>query len=361
VIKDGNGNDVLVVDGVVHAYNLTEENLVGEATQRFRDGVYHHHELFSAGGEYLLRREQFLADFAAESLLEAVFAESQVDLAVYHAVPLFDFFKDGVSALHKGLEMKRKHPDRVLVYGTVNALDRRFAVEQARQQIVEQGVDGIKLYPATFYDGATAGWRMDDPAIAFPLFDAMLELGVRNVAIHKAMPLGPLQTSPFHVDDLAGAAANYPEMNFQIVHGGFAFIEETSILLHRFPNISVNLEATAAFVANRPRQFAAALGEFLYWGSAEQVIFATGCNLAHPKPLVDAFWDFEMPEVLRDEFGYPEVTPEMKAKMLGGNLAALHDIDPATRIAAIEGDEYGRIQRAGDFAEPWSGVRELVS
>src|SRR3954453_19337688 len=101
------GADVLVVDGVVHAYNFTDENLLAAATEQFREGVFKHHKMFSsADGRYLLNRERFLGDFQPDELLHALFAESQTDLAVYHAVPLFDFFKDGVSALAKGLEMK---------------------------------------------------------------------------------------------------------------------------------------------------------------------------------------------------------------------------------------------------------------
>ncbi|MEI7547938.1 MAG: amidohydrolase family protein, partial [Actinomycetota bacterium] len=243
-----------VIDGVIHAYNFLESNMVvkSEASAEFSHGVYKHHMMFSPEDQYFhLTPKEFIDDWAPDTLAHAVFAESPVDMAIYHAIPMFDFWKDGVSALSKGLAIKAKHPDRVLVYGTVNPLLMRDTLYEVDRQVKELGVDGIKLYPASYYGGKTIGWRMDDATFAFPLFERLLKLGIRNVAVHKAMPLGPAPLGPFKVDDVAGAAAAFPELNFQIVHGGYAFVEETALMLHKFPNIYVNLEATASYAMRR--------------------------------------------------------------------------------------------------------------
>jgi predicted TIM-barrel fold metal-dependent hydrolase len=72
---------------------------------------------------------------------------------------------------------------------------------------------------------------MDDPEIAFPLFERALYLGLKAVAIHKAIPLGPVPMDHYRMDDIDAAAAAFPDLQFEIVHGGFAFIEETAFQL----------------------------------------------------------------------------------------------------------------------------------
>ena len=54
---------------------------------------------------------------------------------------------------------------------------------------------------------------------------------------------------------------------------------------------------------------------------------------------IDAFRAFEIPTALCDEFGYPELTSERKAKILGLNAARVYGIDPeAARRRAGLGD-----------------------
>jgi uncharacterized protein len=46
-----------------------------------------------------------------------------------------------------------------------------------------------------FYTAHTRGrsWRMDDPQLAYPLYERMLEYGVDIAQVHKGNPLGPEQ------------------------------------------------------------------------------------------------------------------------------------------------------------------------
>ena len=55
------------------------------------------------------------------------------------------------------------------------------------------------------------GWLMDDPEVAFPLFAKAQELGLKVVAIHKAVPLGPVPMKHYRMDDIDAAAdASWP-------------------------------------------------------------------------------------------------------------------------------------------------------
>lgn len=101
---------------------------------------------------------------------------------------------------------------------------------------------------------------MDDPEIAFPVFERARQLGIKVVAVHKALPLGPVPMEHYKVDDIDRAAIAFPGLNFEIVHGGMAFLEETAWQLARFQNVYVNLEITSALLRTRPLAFAQALG-----------------------------------------------------------------------------------------------------
>lgn len=344
----------MIIDGVIHAYNFSESNLAYPPySARFGQGTYSHHRMWSpADSDYILRPEEFLTDFDEEVVAEAVFAESPVDVAVFHATPIYDFFHDGLVSLEKGARLKQRYPGRVLLYGTMSLLDTQQAVRELESQVAAYGIDGVKFYPAVFVDGKTVGVSLADESLAFPILERAGELGIRNVAVHKALPLGPTETAPYRVEDLAGAAAAFPDMNFQIVHAGVAFTEETALLLARFPNIYANLEGTFGYIARKPRAFYQSIGLMAEWSSYHQLIFGSGCNVAHPRPLIEAFLALDMPVDLVTEWGYPALDDEAKRAVLGGNLARLHGLDAT---AAPIDDRFANTDTA-DRA-PWSRLR----
>lgn len=322
-----------IVDGVIHAYNLAEDNLTIPESRRFADGVFKHHQAYQRGyDQWILSREEYLVDYPVEKVVEA-WDEAGVDVIAYHGLPLWDYFKDGLSRIEKGKQLRELRPGRVLLYAPLSPLEGAAALDRLERHVAEDAIDGIKLYPSAYIRGRSYSWTMDDEKVAFPLFERALELGITNIAVHKALPIGPSPSEPFRVEDVVGAAAAFPEINFQIVHGGLAFLDETAQLLHRFPNIYVNLEVTMAYVLTRPQVFAKAIGELLYWGSPEQLIFASGFNIIHPKPLIDSFLAFQMPESLTEDGSYFPISDEDKAKILGLNYARIHNLPVPAAIS----------------------------
>ncbi|MYL08079.1 MAG: hypothetical protein F4015_01030 [Acidimicrobiia bacterium] len=72
--------------------------------------------------------------------------------------------------------------------------------------------------------------------------------------------------------------------------------------------------------------------------------------------MIEALAAFEMPEHLVEGYGYPELTKDHKAKILGGNFGRMHGLDLAARIDAIE-DEYSA---RAELADPWSALRQAA-
>ena len=49
--------------------------------------------------------------------------------------------------------------------------------------------------------------------------------------------------------------------------------------------------------------------------------------LGCPQPILKLFWDLEIPEDLQLNYGYPQITREDKAMILGKNMARLMNTD----------------------------------
>jgi hypothetical protein len=199
---------------------------------------------------------------------------------------------------------------------------------------------------------------MDDPKIAFPLFEKAGELGITTIGVHKAIPLGPAPTgASFHPGDVEGAAEHFPELNFEIVHGGSAFCEETAWLLGRYPNIYVNMESLNIILANQPRTFAQIVLGLMHVGGdpvLDRMFWATGTMQYHPRPCLEALDGFEFPEDLLGNYGLfgriSQLTAEGRAKLLGRNVAAYRGWDVEALRRGIAGDEFD----VGEQATPYS-------
>ncbi|HRI94025.1 MAG TPA: amidohydrolase family protein [Nocardioides sp.] len=355
-------DDMLIVDATVHCYNWTLENQRVREAGIFQKAGYGIHTLLSHDDETRLSFDDYVTDWQTDELESILVNETPIDFACYHGTPIWDYFYDGHIAFEKGLPLRDRHPNRILLYGPVNPLETQKALEEMERMVEVDGIRGIKLYPAQYYRGRTIPHRLDDPLLGHPLIERAIELGIKSIAVHKAAPFGPMSANAFDVNDVDAVAGMYPEMNFEVVHSGFAFLQETMFMIERFPNFWANLEVTSSLVVTQPRRFAAALAQLLAAGGEDRIVLATGCTLVHARPTIEAFYNFEMPEDIREQYSSPPLTKEIKAKILGENFLRLHDVDPVKLREQIKGDAWDR-QRPEELAPPWStalAMRERV-
>jgi hypothetical protein len=352
--------ETVVVDAVVHPYNLAPENRVPETLEQLL-AVHAYHRLCTGPNpEYVLDDDEFLIDFDAEALTHAVFAESPVDLAVIHGLPNLGFTRGWVTDPYRMAELRDRYPGRYLLYATVDTPVADAAISQLEAQVTDLGVDGLKLYPAFFYDGGGHCWRLDGADFATPLLEAARDLGIRNVAVHKAIPVPPAPLECFRIGDIDAALDRFPDINFQIVHAGVAFLPETADLLSRHANLYANLESTFAYVLTKPTVFAEVIGTLLAAGGADRLLFGSGANLTHPRLLLDAFAKFEMPDDLVEDYGFPTLTAEVRGKILGGNALRLHGLSADDVRRRIDGDAF-EAAKADGFAPPWDFLRRRLA
>lgn len=362
-------NDVIVVDGVLHGFDFRRE-----ASGR-QPGFWHQlgHLGFSGrnprDAKYILGEDEFEREWTAEDLLKVTFDESRTDIGVYHHIRGMGRGTRAVDAtetspLKVGLEMRKRAPGRVYVYANlVYQFDPVRMLDEIDQLVEEHQISGIKLYPREWdvVSGRLADFTFDQDALVVPMVERALKRGVKVIAIHKAMGS---QIKAYGVADMERAAMAFPKMNFEIVHAGFAFLEDT-MRLATLPNIYLNLENTSGFAGAAPRRFAEVMGQLLLRtldspGAENRIIWATGAPLVHPQLALDHFWAFQMPDDLMEGYGYPQITREMKKKILGLNFARMHGLDLDQMYRAIpEADRKAR--ETAPLAEPWSSVQRRPS
>ena len=213
------------------------------------------------------------------------------------------------------------------------------------------------------------GWTLDDEHAGFPFLQRCLDLGVRNVCTHKGLSILFSATVPDAVRtlsprDIGPAAAAFPDINFLVYHSGYEpelqgyqeegpYSQEVAHLgsnrlvksladagIGPGSNVYAELGTTWFCLVKRPREAAHVLGKLLLAVGEDNVIWGTDSIwYGPPQPFLDAFRAFQIPEELREKYGYPEITPAIKEKVLGLNSARIYGIDVGQARANAQSGE----------------------
>ena len=266
--------DAFVFDGVAHPFNFEPKNAFGRPGRDVRQPPLRVPRDPDAGRpSRSCRPEEFLREWTPADIRQMVYDESDTDMLVAMPLPLTDLFRDGLSPWEECAELAARDPDRTVFWGSVNPLEGRRALDLMERQVGEFGAKAFKFYNVRYDYGSPFPWRMDDPKIAFPIFEKAQELGVNLIGVHKGVPLGPQPIEHTQTWDMDGAAANFPDINFVIFHVGLPFLDETCWQLIRYPNLYASIAATINFVVRAPRMFAEILGKLLFWCGEDKIIY----------------------------------------------------------------------------------------
>ena len=89
------------------------------------------------------------------------------------------------------------------------------------------------------------------------------------------------------------------------------------------------------------------LGKLLRAVGEDRVLWGTDSIwYGSPQPLIDAFRAFRIPDAWCERYGYPPLTREIKAKILGANAARVYGIDLARARAAAQRDDLAWVRQA---------------
>ena len=215
----------------------------------------------------------------------------------------------------------------------------------------------FKVYTAWGPGGR--GYSLADPNIGIPVVAKARELGVRVFCAHKGLPLLEFDRRHNGPDDIVAVAAQFPDMDFIVYHGAYelqttegpydparAARGVNSLLKalddHGIPpnaNVHAELGTTWRETLSSPTEAAHTLGKLLARVGEDNVMWGTdGIWYGSPQPQIMAFRSFQISPQLQERHGYPALTPELKAKVLGLNAARVFGVDPTALRCSVDAD-----------------------
>jgi hypothetical protein len=289
-----------------------------------------------------------LADMGRVMFLEDVFLGSETDIAFLNSFGMRAAF-DGVDLFppREAGFIRSMAPARIRVLGTVDPPDGASAVESLIYQCETIKIDGLKLYPP----GPDArGWVLDDEKNTYPLFEVLRRHGIKNVCVHKGLP-GLFLEQYCHTDDLARAAAAFPDLDFIAFHSAFPW--EAELAGHakaaKVKNIYAEIGTLARMMRSDPARYAVLIGTLLDGFGADHVLWGTDTPVIGPPHWqIEAFQTFTIPEQLAARHDYPQLTLNVKNKIFGENAARIFGIDIAAAHQAIEADLLYKLRNDGN-------------
>jgi predicted TIM-barrel fold metal-dependent hydrolase len=305
-----------------------------------------------------------VACFSADRFIKEVFIDSDTHMAVLSFVPALP--EDNPLSIEEAQRTRQliaalKGSDRLLLHGMVlpNAPETR-PLETMAKAAREWNIAAWKVY--TQWGPRGQGWRLDDPEIGIPFIEQARALGIRTICVHKGLPFAGMPLHFAHCDDIGPAARRYPDVSFIVYHSGFETDRREgpfdareaergidglikSLLdngIGANANVYAELGSTWRFLMRDPTAAAHALGKLLRHVGEERVLWGTDSIwYGSPQDQLQAFRSFVIDPALSDRWGYPSLTPSLKAKVLGLNGAAAYRVDPVAAMRRAATDPIG--------------------
>ena len=315
------GEKIFVIDAHVTLWDGSDENIKNIHGKQFIDCFYDYHKL--SPKEYIWPYKKY-QKYTEEDFEKDVFEEGYADMAIFNPQYLGDFYHDGFSNVERNDKFRQRHPDRIIANGWWDPRNGEPGLAQFEADVAKYGWKGIKLYTAE-WKGDSKGWKLSDPW-AYRYFEKSLELGIKNIHVHKGPTITPLNKDAFDVGDVDDAATMFPDLNFIVEHIGMPRVSDFTFIAAQEKNVYAGLAVAIAFIHSRPRYFTDMLSELLYWLGPDRILFGSDYALWVPKWIIEKFMALELPAEIADEIGQ-QLTLETKRKILGENAARLYNIN----------------------------------
>lgn len=332
---------------------------------------------------------------SAKQYIQSIFLESDTSVAVLSGLPAEACHGQASScgepitnpqiAATRELVNGLARAERVLAHCMVlpNVPGGLDAMDQA------QGISAWKCY--TPWGPQGRGFSLVDPLTGLPFIEKGRRLGVKIFCCHKGIPLPGFDKAHTGPLDLVQAARAYPDCAFVAYHSALdegspdafthwvegpfgparrgidslihALLDEGLIALHddgavtRAPGLNVYAELGSVWgrVMTNPAEAVHVLGKLLRFVGEDNVVWGTDSLwTGSPQPQLEAFRAFQIAPEDQERYGYPALTAQLKAKVLGLNAARLFGIDPAARRCSIT---QGQLQRLKQQLDGEFGLR----
>ncbi len=252
-----------------------------------------------------------------------------VDVAFALREPMMDVSGYVTSMSTNGFVLKEiaPYPDRLYLECNVGPVMRRgvkHAVWELEYLVKEHGARLCKVYACE--DGPLNDRQM------WPFYEKASELDI-PLTIHTGMayvvPQPNKYTHPGLLDDVC---LDFPDLKVIAYHMGWPYHEELFGLAGKHRNLYISITGIVGWFARAPYRGYHMIGEALEWAGPDKIVMGLDLSFDQLPRIVDYVRNLEMPEELQAKWGYPAITDEVRAKILGLNLAKLAKIEPTKRL-----------------------------
>jgi predicted TIM-barrel fold metal-dependent hydrolase len=308
--------------------------------------------------------------------VKELFGDSDTVMAIISGVPSRDWDKNplppDLMVATRNYVNRLAGSRRLLSHGLLRPNLGKPELEEMERQVKKLKIEAWKTYT-----GAELGdkaWRMDDEKVAYPFWEKTRKLGIKNVCVHKGLPLGLFNEQACTPGDVEKAAKDFPDLNFIIYHSGFRgfgglargtgkkvvdpkskdpqeipWISDILRFLKKNPKIkNVYFELGGTFnilSALAPKMCMHMLGQMIQVAGADHILWGTDSIWnGSPQGQIDRFRRLKMDLELIKKHKYVELTDKIKEQILGLNAAKLFGVDPKKAWKAIKTDKLTKLR-----------------
>lgn len=307
----------------------------------------------------------YLDCLGPDEFVKDVFMDSDTDMMVLSFVPSAPDAEpvtiESADAVRRIVdEMEGTH--RLMLHGRVNP-NQDGDVARMESLARDWNVSAWKTY--TQFGPGGGYWLSDDVGLEF--IERARDLGVKVICVHKGLPLSDEAYEYSTCRDIGVVARQYPDVAFIVYHSGYvagkterafepgAGRDGVDTLIQSLAdngiqpggNVYAELGSTWRYLMREPDDAAHVLGKLLKHVGEENVLWGTDSIwYGSPQDQIQAFRTFQIAPELRERHGYPEITPEIRAKVFGLNATVPYGISAeevklrarADRIARSRGE-----------------------
>ena len=347
-------------------YDLDKEAALDLQLARVQTGAAKEELIFDVQGHFIdtpkgnpKNHEVFIKD---------VFMDSDTDLMVLSFVPSSRESEpvtiEAADAVRRIVD-KLEGTHRLLLHGRVNP-NQPGDLEGMDELAQKWGVSAWKTY--TQYGPGGKGYFLSDE-VGTRFIERARKLNVKVICVHKGLPFGSLSYEHSQCSDIGVVAKRFPDVKFLIYHSGFvSSVKEgpygqkdgIDTLIKSLQdngvkpgsNVYAELGSTWRFLMRDPEQAAHALGKLIKHCGEDNVLWGTDSIwYGSPQDQITAFRTFQISQSFRERFGYPEITPAIRAKIFGRNGATVYGLSAAELKKYTQRDAIAR-ERAAYIENP---------
>ncbi len=342
------GGDEFIFDVQTHCVDPSGDWATG------KDGKIWEAALSRAFGQRLKCAAGSYDCYSAHQLAKEVYLDSDTDVAVISALwGAQDSNPTPIDYASEAREVIKAvgNGALALIHGGVLP-NEAGAVDRMEEMATTYGVSAWKLYPQWGPDGTGFFFGQSDAGDRF-LAEAR-RLGVTTICAHKGVPLYGLDYAYSDPKDMGPVAAANPDLNFIIYHSGFEpGVAEgpynpgnprgVDRLIKSFEdagftpgtgNLYAEMGSLWRYFMSRGDEAAHVIGKLVKHMGATRLCWGTDSIwYGSPADQIQAFRTFQISDAFAEIYGYPKLTPAMKAQIFGLNAAPLYDLDVDAIVA----------------------------